>query len=314
MARAIGLKLLLLIPVILLVSFLTFLMADLQPGDTAVAILGENARPEQIAAVNKELGLDKPIPQRFVDWGSKAIQGDLGRSLQSNQPVSEVLRQRLPVTIQLAVMAQLMALILAVPLGAWSAWRAGRRFDRATSTFSFGVIGLPPFVLGLLLIYAFALKLNWFPNSGWRNLTEDLWGNLHRAFLPALTLALAEMAVYMQLLRNDMAATLQEDFVLASRARGMPTRHILLREALRPSSFSLITLAAVNLGRLIGGTVIIENLFGLPGIGRAIIQAIPQKDFPVLQGAVLVLAVSYLLLNAVVDIMYFYIDPRLRRG
>lgn len=314
MARAIGLKLLLLVPVIVIVSFLTFLMTELQPGDTAIAILGESAQPEQIEAVREQLGLDKPVPERYADWAGNAITGDLGRSLRSNQPVVEALRERLPVTIQLALMAQLMALILAVPLGAWSAWRAGGKFDRTTSTASFGIVGLPPFVLGLLLVYALALKFEIFPVTGWINLTENLGQNLRHAFLPALTLGLGEAAVYTQLLRNDMAATLQEDFVLSARARGLPSRHVLLREALRPSSFSLITLAGVNLGRLIGGTVIIENLFGLPGVGRLIVQAIPQKDFPVMQGAVIVLAVTYLLINTIVDISYLYIDPRIRRG
>lgn len=314
MARAIGVKLLLLIPVVVIVSFLTFLMTELQPGDTAIAILGESAQPEQIVAVREQLGLDQPIPQRYAEWAGSAVTGDLGRSLRSNQPVVDALRERLPVTIQLAVMAQLMALILAVPLGAWSAWRAGGRFDRATSTTSFGIVGLPPFVLGLLLVYALALKFQVFPVTGWINLTENFGQNMRHAFLPSLTLALTEAAVYTQLLRNDMAATLQEDFVLSARARGLSSRHILLREALRPSSFSLITLAGVNFGRLIGGTVIIEQLFGLPGVGRAIIQAIPQKDFPILQGAVIVLAVAYLLINTLVDVTYLYIDPRIRRG
>jgi peptide/nickel transport system permease protein len=314
MARAIGLKLLLLVPVIVIVSFLTFLMTELQPGDTAIAILGESAQPEQIEAVREQLGLNKPVPERYADWAGDAITGDLGRSLRSNQPVVEALRERLPVTIQIAVMAQLMALLLAVPLGAWSAWRAGGKFDRTTSTASFGIVGLPHFVLGLLLVYLLALKFEVFPVTGWIHLTENLGQNLRHAFLPALTLGLGEAAVYTQLLRNDMAATLQEDFVLSARARGLPSRHVLMREALRPSSFSLITLAGVNLGRLIGGTVIIENLFGLPGVGRMIIQAIPQQDFPVMQGAVIVLAVTYLLINTIVDISYLYIDPRIRRG
>lgn len=314
MARLVGVKLLLLVPVVLIVSFLTFLMTELQPGDAAIAILGESATPEQIETVREQLGLDKPIPERYMDWAGDAITGDLGTSIRSNQPVVDALRERLPVTIQLAVMAQLIALLLAVPIGAWSAWRAGSRFDRGASTFSFGVIGLPPFVLGLLLVYLLALTFEWLPVTGWIHLTENFGENLRHAFLPALTLALTEMAVYTQLLRNDMAATLQEDFVVAAQARGLPSRHILWRHALRPSSFSLITLAGVNLGRLLGGTVIVENLFGLPGVGRMIIQAIPQKDFPVLQGAVLVLAVSYLLINTLVDISYTYIDPRIRRG
>ena len=314
MVRTIGVKLLLLIPVIFLVSVATFSMTELLPGDPAVAILGENATPESIAIVREQLGLNKPLDERYLSWAGDALQGDFGRSITSNQPVLEAFKERLPVTLQLAVMAQVMALMLAIPFGAWSAWRAGGRFDRATSTFNFAIVGLPPFLLGIILVYVFALNWEIFPVTGWERLTAGLFTNLKHAFLPALTLALAEFAIYTQLLRGDMSATLQEDFVLSARARGLSSRHILLREALRPSSFSLITLAGVNLGRLIGGTIVIERLFGLGGVGTLVTQAIPQKDFPVLQGSVLILAVAYLLINTLVDVGYVFIDPRVRRG
>jgi peptide/nickel transport system permease protein len=314
MARTIGLKLLLLIPVIFLVSVATFMMTELLPGDPAYAILGDQATPERVAVVREQLGLDKPIVERYVDWAGDALQGDLGRSLTSNQPVWEAFKERLPVTLQLAVMAQVMALVIAIPFGAWSAWRARGYFDRATSTFNFAIVGLPPFLLGIILVYVFALHWQIFPVTGWERLSNDLSANLEHAFLPALTLGLFEAAIYTQLLRGDMSATLQEDFVLSARARGLPSRHILLHEALRPSSFSLITLAGVNLGRLIGGTLIIERLFGLGGVGTLVTQAIPQKDFPVLQGSVLILAVAYLLINTFVDVGYNFIDPRVRRG
>jgi peptide/nickel transport system permease protein len=313
-ARSIGLKLLLLIPVVFLVSVATFSMTELLPGDPAIAILGENATPEQIEAINEELGFNDPIVERYINWASDALSGDLGRSIRSNQPVTEAFMERLPVTLQLAIMAQVIALVLAIPLGAWSAWRAGSKFDRSVSTFNFAIIGLPSFLLGIILVYAFALKWQIFPVTGWVRLTENVGENMKHAFLPAMTLGLFEAAIYTQLLRSDMNATLQEDFVLSAKARGLPSRHILLREALRPSSFSLITLAGVNLGRLIGGTVIVERLFGLGGIGTLVTQAIPQKDFPVLQGSVLILAVAYLLINTAVDVSYNFIDPRVRRG
>jgi peptide/nickel transport system permease protein len=314
MARSIGTKLLLLIPVVFLVSVATFMMTELLPGDPAVAILGENATPERIAVVREQLGLDKPIVERYIDWAGDALQGDLGRSLTSNQPVWEAFKERLPVTLQLAIMAQVFGLLFAIPFGAWSAWRRGGYFDRGTSTFNFAIVGLPPFLLGIILVYIFALNWEIFPVTGWERLSDGLGPNLEHAFLPALTLGLFEAAIYTQLLRGDMASTLNEDFILSARARGLPSRHILLREALRPSSFSLITLAGVNLGRLIGGTIIIEKLFGLGGVGTLVTQAIPQKDFPVLQGSVLILAVAYLLINTTVDIGYNFIDPRVRRG
>jgi peptide/nickel transport system permease protein len=314
MARTIGVKLLLLLPVIFLVSVATFMMTELLPGDPAYAILGDQATPERVEVVREQLGLNKPIVERYIDWAGDALQGDLGRSLTSNQPVWEAFKERLPVTLQLALMAQIFALLFAIPFGAWSAWRARGWFDRATTTFSFGVVSLPSFLIAIILVYAFALHWQIFPVTGWVRLTEDLGRNLEHAFLPAISLGLFEFAIYAQLLRGDMNVTLQEDFVLSARARGLPSRHILLREALRPSSFSLITLAGVNLGRLIGGTIIIEKFFGLGGVGTLVTQAIPQKDFPVLQGSVLILAVAYLLINTFVDVGYNFIDPRVRRG
>ena len=174
MARAVSVKLLLLLPVIFLVSVATFMMTELLPGDPAIAILGENATPERIEVVRAQLGLDKPLVTRYFDWAGDAVTGDFGRSLISNQPVLDAFKERLPVTLQLAVMAQIMALLLAIPFGAWSAWRAGGRFDRATSTFNFGIVGLPPFLLGILLVYVLALHWQVFPVTGWVRLSEDL--------------------------------------------------------------------------------------------------------------------------------------------
>ena len=312
--RQLGLRLLQLVPILFIVSVFTFLLVDLQPGDPAIAILGENAQPETIAAIRKELRLDQPLVTRYFDWAGDAIRGDLGKSIRSHEPVAKAYKERIPVTFELAALALIPALLLAVPLGAWSAYRAGRLFDRGVSTASFAAVGLPHFVLGPVLIFIFALRFRWFPPSTWVRFSEDIPGNLKHAFLPALTLSLGLIANFSQLLRADMIGTMQQDFVLAAKARGLPTRHILLREALRPSSFSLITLAGVNLGILVGGSVIVERLFGIGGVGQAITQAIPQKDFPMLQGGVLILAVAYLLINTLIDILYGVIDPRVRRG
>ena len=312
--RQVGLKLLQLVPVLFLVSVATFSITELLPGDPAIAILGENATPETIAALRQELRLDKPLVTRYTDWAADALRGDLGKSTASHQPVTEAFRERIPITLQLSVTAILIGLLVAIPVGAWSAFRAGRLSDRLATTSSFAIVALPPFLMGLLLVYLFALYREWFPVSGWVYLTQNPGQNFKSAFLPSLTLALTEISIFTQLLRADMFATLQQDFVLAAKARGLPTRHLLLREALRPSSFSLITLAGVNLGRLLGGTVIIEHLFALPGIGRLVIGAIPRKDYPVLQGSVLILATAYLLINTIIDLSYAYIDPRIRRG
>jgi peptide/nickel transport system permease protein len=297
-----------------LVSVATFSITELLPGDPAIAILGENATPETIAALRQELRLDDPLPSRYLSWAGDAMRGDLGESTFSHQPVTQAFRERIPTTLQLSITAIAIGLIVAIPVGAWSAYRAGRLSDRIATTASFSLVALPSFLMGLILVYAMALHQQWFPVSGWVYLTEDLGGNFKSAFLPSLTLSLTEIAIFTQLLRADMFATLQQDFVLAAKARGLPTRHLLLREALRPSSFSLITLAGVNLGRLLGGTVIVEHLFALPGIGRLVIAAIRTKDYPVLQGSVLILATAYLLINMIIDLSYSFIDPRIRRG
>jgi peptide/nickel transport system permease protein len=312
--RAFGVRLLQLIPVLFIVSVVTFGMTELLPGDPVIAILGENARPDQIAIVRAELRLDDPIVVRYASWAGDALRGDLGKSLISRQSVSTAVADRLPVNAELAVLVAGFSLLMSIPLGAWSAYRAGRLVDRAASTAAFGFASVPPFLSSLLLVAIFAYKLEWLPVQGWVRISEGLYENLRHLVLPVVALSLTEIAVYSQILRADMVATLQENYVLAARARGLPNLHVLTREALRPSSFSLITLAGVNIGRLIAGTVIVEQIFGMPGIGLLTTQAISPKDFPVIQGGVLVLAVVYLLLNLLVDTAYPLLDPRLRRG
>ena len=312
--RALGTRLLQLIPIMFLVSLASFVLVDLLPGDPAIAILGENATPETVQALHQQLHLDDSWFSRYGHWLGDAVTGDLGTSIRSHRAVTSEFFERAPVTGQLALMAVLFGLIFAVPLGLWSAHKQGRFADRATSTASFAFVSLPPFILGLLLVYLLALRVEAFPNVGWARIGDGLGDNLKHAFLPAMSIGLAELAVYTQLLRADAIQTLGEDYVLAARAKGLPTRQVLVHHALRPSSFSLVTLAAVNFGRLLGGTVIVEQLFGLPGVGRLVIQAIPNKDMPIIQGSVLILATVYLVLNTLADLSYNVLDPRLRRA
>jgi peptide/nickel transport system permease protein len=309
----IGKRLLQIIPTVFLVTLATFLLVDLIPGDPAYAILGENATPEAVAALHHQLRLDDPLPVRYVHWLGDAVTGDLGTSIRSNRPVTSEFTDRLPVTLELAVLAILIGLVVGIPLGMWSAWREGRLLDRTSTTVSFAVVSLPSFLLGVFLVYLLALRFEVFPVTGWERLSDGLGANLRHAFLPALTLGLAEAAVFSQLLRVDMVATLNEDFVAAARAKGLPAGRILVHHALRPSSQSLLALAGVNFGRLLGGTVIVEQLFGLPGVGTLIITSIPSKDMPVEQGSVLVIAIAYVVLNLLVDIAAVAVDPRLRR-
>jgi peptide/nickel transport system permease protein len=314
--RAIGTKLVLLIPVLFLVSLGTFFLVELVPGDPAIQVLGQNSTAEEYERIRVEMGLDQPLVNRYFDWLGDAVRGDLGRNLVP--PVENVttrLARAFPVNIQLAAMALVLSFAIALPLAMWSAYRAGGRFDRLVSASMFGLISVPSFLAGILLLLMFAINWRLFPLGQWARPTEQGWAtNLKHAFLPALTLALNETAVFTRLLRSDMMSTLQEDYILAARAKGMPTRHILLREALRPSSFSLITLAGVSLGRLIGGTVIVEGVFALPGVGRTVIDAASKSDYTLVQGGVLIIAVIYITLNLFVDLMYSYLDPRIRRG
>jgi peptide/nickel transport system permease protein len=300
--------------VLLIVSFGVFLMVGLIPGDPATAILGEGKPPEQYEALRQELGLNDPILQRYFDWLGGALTGDLGQSILPPQtPVGERLLGALPVSIQLAGMGLAIALVVSIPLALWSAARQGGLVDRAIGASMFGLLSVPSFLAGLLLIMVFVNDLSWFPRSQWVRISDSLGGNLHHAILPAIVIALSEIALFTRILRNDLVVTLQEDFVLAARAKGMPPWRIMVGDALRPSSFSLVTLFGISTGRLIGSTVIVEYLFALPGMGSLVVTAAQTGNFPIVQGAVLVTAVIYVLVNSGVDLSYGYLDPRTRR-
>jgi peptide/nickel transport system permease protein len=297
-----------------LVSLATCFMLDLLPGSPGRAVLGATATPEQVDAFNVARGFDQPPLERYTSWLGDVVRGDLDRSVRTNVPVVDTLRERLPTTIQIAVMSELLALIVAVPVGLWAAHRSDRWFDRTANGVSFAMLALAPFVLALLLVYVFAIALQWLPVAGWVPFTESPVQNLRHVALPVLTLAAGEIAVYLRLVRADAKETLSQPFVLAAKAKGMPTSRILRSDVLRPSSISLVTLAGVNLGRLIGGTVIVEQVFSLPGIGSAAVQGIVANDFYLVQGIVLVVASAYVVLNAMVDVGCQMIDPRVRRS
>jgi peptide/nickel transport system permease protein len=301
---------------LLIVSFLTFLLTSLLPGDPAVQILGaEGASDAQaLAAVREDLRLDDPVPVRYLDWLGDAVTGDLGRSYRTQQPVAEAIAERLPVTIEVGALAVVIALAAAIPLGTWSAFRAGGVSDRVITGTTFGVLAVPAFMMAIMLILVFAVTLQWLPATGWVRLTDDPLGNLRTAILPALSLALGELAVYTRLLRADMITTLQQDSITMARAKGIPTSRILFRHALRPSSFSLMTVVGLQVGAILGGAVIVETLFALPGIGRLLVDSISQRDLVMVQGVTLVIATSFVVINFVVDILYSLLDPRIRHG
>lgn len=307
-------KLLTLVPTVLLVSFLTYVLVDLLPGDAATLLAGNDPREETINAIRDDLNLDDPLPVRYAKWLGGVMTGDFGRSFYSNQPVLDAIKERLPVTLEIGLIAMAFGLLLAIPLGIISAYRANRPIDRAITTVSFGLLAIPNFVMALLLLYLFAIQLKLLPTVGWVPLTTDVGENLKRAILPALSLSIGQVAVYTRLLRTDMITTLQEDYVSMARAKGLPTWRILTRHALRPSSFSLLTIVGLQVGALIGGAVIVENFFAVPGIGRLLFQSIGNRDLLMVQGVVLFIGVSTVMANFLVDVAYTLLDPRIRRG
>ncbi|MDI6515250.1 ABC transporter permease [Streptomyces coelicoflavus] len=310
-----ALRLLELLGVLFIASIGVFSLVVLMPGDPAVDILGAGRAPSEYAALRTELGLDQPLVTRYLDWLGGALTGDLGRSVVPPQSdVADRVLSALPVSFEIAALGLLIALLIAVPLAMWSAYREGSAADRIIGAGTFGVLSVPSFLAGLLLILVLVNSTGWFPRSEWVRIGDgDLLGNLHHAFLPALTVALAELAMFTRVLRGDLIVTLREDYILAARAKGMNPLRVLFTDALRPSSFSLVTLLGLSLGRLIGSTVVVEYLFSLPGMGTLIVNAAGQGDYPMVQGAVLTIAVIYVVINAGIDLSYGYLDPRTRR-
>ncbi len=309
--RFIGGKLLHLAVVLMAVTVLTFAMLDLLPASTAHAVAGPTAAAEDIAAIRKELGLDDPSVVRYGRWLAGALRGELGVSHVSGQPVAEALASHLPVTAELIVLAQLFALLLAIPVALPSAWRAESRFDRFFTTLGFGLNSIPSFALAVVLVYVFSLQLKWLPATGFVPLSAGIWPNLKGLFLPAVSIALVEWVILMRVLRSELIATLQEDFILLARAKGLPDRKILLRHALRPSLFGTLTVFGLQIGNMIGGAVIIEQLFALPGVGRLLVSSIFAQDLPMVQGCVLLITLGYVAINFLVDVGYGLLDPRL---
>jgi len=296
-----------------LVTVAVFLLLEMIPGDPVDAILPADASPEQIAAARQLYGLDDPLYERYLSWIGGVLQGDLGRSFQTGVGVAETIAERAPVSLELALLAMLVALAISVPVAVWSAYRPGGLLDRAATFVTSATLATPAFVLGIVLVYVFGVQLGVLPILGWTPFSEDPVEHVHRLVLPVLTLAAGECVLFTRLLKGDMMATLQQDHVLSARARGLPTWRILVRHALRQSSFSLVTVSGVVIGRLIGGTVLVEAIFSLPGMGTMVITAIHSRDYVVVQAMVLLSAAVYLLMNTLVDLTYPLLDPRVRK-
>lgn len=303
-----------LVIVLFFVTFFSYLLLSLQPGDPALVKCGLGCDGEAYAQTREEMGLDRPLIVQYGDWLGDILRGDLGVSAVNQQPVSTDLANKLPVTIELIIFSQIIALAIAIPLGVASARKPNGGVDKASTLIGFIFLATPVFVTGIVLVNFFAVRLKIFPATFSPDFFEDPIGNLKSMVLPAFTLALAEVAVTSRLLRTDLIATLQEDYIMMAKAKGLSSRRIMWKHAFRPSTFSLITVIGLRIGGLIGGTIIIEQLFALNGMGRYVIESISKRDYVPLQGAVVVIAVTYVLINFAVDMFYAVLDPRIRHA
>ncbi len=308
-------RLMRLVLTLLSVSFITFMLLNILPGDAVNALIPIDAQQDRefVEQVREEFGLNDPLMVRYGRWLGDAVQGDLGDSMVTSRAITDEITHRLPITFEIMFVSVGLSLLLAVPFGVFSAYREGRRPDRVISGFTQFQLSMVPFVTGLILIYVFALKLGWVPATGWNRLSNGLGPNLKTVALPALSLAITEVAIYTRILRSDMILTLKEDYVLSARAKGLTNRFILFRHGLRPSLLTLVTVIALSMGSLIAGVVVIEYLFAIPGIGRRLLSAIGQRDFYMVQGITLVITVAYVVVNTVADLVYTVVDPRIRR-
>ena len=315
MSKMIAGRLTRLVLTLLVVTFITFISTNLLPGDSVNALIPIEAQQDRefVEQIREEWGLNDPMVVRYGRWLGDAVQGDLGRSLVTGQPVTDEITHRLPITLELMAVAIGLALLIAVPLGVFTGYREGRRSDRVISGLAQAGLSLPGFVIGLILIYVFALRLHWFPAVGWNRLSDGLGPNLKTVALPALSLAVIEIAVYTRVLRSDMIATLKENYILSARAKGLTNRFILFRHGLRPSLLTLVTVVGLNIGLLIGGTLVIEYLFAIPGIGKRLFSAIQQRDFMMIQAITIVITVFYVFINTITDLVYMVVDPRIRK-
>jgi peptide/nickel transport system permease protein len=301
------------IPVMVLASIISFSIIFLLPGDPALLILGDQqaADPALYQAKRAELGLDRPLPIQYLDWLGKTARGDLGLSTRDRQPVAQGIKERLPVTLQLAGLGLLLALCISPPAGIISALRPNSKWDVIASLFAFGGIALPNFWFGILLIYLFAVTLHWLPPSGYVPFTDDPVQNLIRMVMPAITLGLGLSAVLMRQTRSSLLEVLHQDYMTTARAKGLGQKVVVLRHALKNALIPVVTVLGLQMGLLFGGAVITESIFSIPGIGRWAVDSITTRDFPVVQAVSLVLAIGVLLANLLADIAYAYIDPRI---
>jgi peptide/nickel transport system permease protein len=314
MRRYVAIRVVQLVTIAFVISVLTFLLVHLLPGDPTISILGPNDTPQARAELLRQLGLNKSLPAQYWTWLANVVHGNLGRSFLTRQTVTNALSVAVPIDLELIVVSQVIAVVVAVPLALLAARRPNRVLDRIATTSSFGMLSIPTFVAAVLLVLVLAVELHLLPATGFTRLSDGLGTNLRSVIMPSLSLALGSVAIYYRLLRSDLIGTLQEDFVTMARSKGLSTTYVLLRHALRPSSFSLLAGAGISIGSLFTGAFVVEVLFQLPGIGFQLVAAINARDYLVVQGMALVAAIAYVVVNFGVDILLTVLDPRIRRA
>lgn len=301
------------IPVLVIVSIISFGLLYVLPGDPATAILGENAGNQTTYdALRHDLGLDRPLWLQYVDWLGRLLQGNMGKSIRTGEPVSAVLGQRIPVTLYVGFAGLLVGLLIGLPAAIVSALRPGSKLDLAGTVFALGGIAVPSFWQALMFIYVFALLLRWLPPSGYTPLLADPGTSLRMLIMPALVLGTHSAAVIMRQARAALLEVLEQEYVVVARAKGLPEQRVVLVHALKNAMIPIVTVLGLQVGNLVAGAAITETIFAIPGVGRAAVDAIFFRDFPVLQGAVVVLTVGVMLANLLADIAYAYFDPRIR--
>ena len=301
------------LPTLLFVSMLIFGLQQLLPGDPAVILAGEERDPNVVAYLRTKLHLDEPLPMRYAHWVGGVLHGDLGESVRSQEPVTRLIAQKLPVTIELALLAMTIALVIGIPAGVVSAVGRGTVWDYAANVFALWGLSTPNFWLGILMILLFSVQLGWLPASGYVSPFDDLRANLAAMIMPAFVLGNAIAAVLMRHTRSAMLQVLNSDYVRTARAKGLAERVVVLKHALRNALTPIITLGALEFGTLLSGAVLTEQVFTIPGFGKLIVDAVFNRDYAVVQGVVLVTASAYIALNLLADIAYVAVNPRLRR-
>jgi peptide/nickel transport system permease protein len=302
-----------LVVVAFIISVLAFMLVHLLPGDPATSILGANATAQNKAILLHQLGLSKPLWAQYTTWLTAIFHGNLGQSYLNHETVTHILATGAPIDLELIIISQIIAFGVAIPLALITSRRPNRPVDNVATTGTFGMLALPPFVIAPIMVAIFAVGLHWFPATGYVPFSQDPATNLHDMILPSLAITAGSIAVYYRLLRSDLISTLQEDFITMARSKGLSSRYIMWRHAFRPSTFSLLAGAGVNIGALIAGTFIVEFLFAINGLGYSLVVAVNQRDYLVVQGISLVVAIAYVVLQFIIDFVFTIVDPRVTR-